>query len=166
METENDFLLELGGKVYKTTQAGNTLWMAENLALLVNGSWFYNENALHGPKYGRLYTWQAAMDACPPGWRLPTVADFENLIEQAGGENNAFNGLLEGGTTGFDARFAGYRSLKGDFLSIDRAADFWSATEAGESNAWLFYIIFKKDRILRIIDDKRCGYSVRYVRTI
>ncbi len=166
METENDNLLELGGKNYNTAIVGNTLWMAENLSLLVRDSWFYEDNAIHGARHGRLYTWQAAMETCPEGWRLPSVNDWEQLIEIAGGENNAFTGLLPGGTTGFNALYSGYRSLKGDFLSLDRAADFWSSTEAGESNAWLFYIIFKKDRIFRIIDDKRCGFSVRYVRDI
>lgn len=28
-------------------------------------------------KYGRLYTWIAAMNACPEGWHLPSKVEFE-----------------------------------------------------------------------------------------
>ncbi|TVQ16861.1 MAG: hypothetical protein EA361_03500 [Bacteroidetes bacterium] len=164
MEPENGEELVLGGKEYKTIKINNTIWMAENLSLLVKDSWFYNDNALYGATFGRLYTWQAAIEACPEGWRLPTLEDWSEMLHVLGGEEKACSALKPGGTSGFDALFAGYRTLKGDFLSIERAADFWTSTEAGDSNAWLFYIIFKKEKVFRIIDDKRCGFSVRYIK--
>jgi uncharacterized protein (TIGR02145 family) len=40
-------------------------------------------------KYGRLYGWDAAMKACPAGWRLPTNNDWNALINFAGGEKAA-----------------------------------------------------------------------------
>jgi uncharacterized protein (TIGR02145 family) len=159
-------ILELGGKEYKTVIINNRLWMAENLALLVKDSWFYKENALNGPTYGRLYTWQAAMDACPEGWRLPTTNDWEKTINYLGGESEAFHALLPEGKSGFHCVFGGYRTINSDYMSLDRAADFWSATEAGEANAWLFYLIMKKDKVFKIIDDKRCGFSVRYIKDL
>lgn len=164
METQNDEILELGGREYKTIKLNNQVWMAENLSLLVKGSWFYDDNAQYGARFGRLYTLQAAMEACPEGWRLPTLEDWNQMLELLGGEEQATSSLKPGGQSGFDALFAGYRTLKGDFLSIERAADFWTSTEAGDSNAWLFYIIFKKEKVFRIIDDKRCGFSVRYIK--
>lgn len=164
METQNDEILELGGREYKTIKLNNQVWMAENLSLLVKGSWFYDDNAQYGARFGRLYTWQAAMEACPEGWRLPTLDDWNQMLESLGGEEQATSSLKPGGPSGFDALFAGYRTLKGDFLSIERAADFWTSSEAGDSNAWLFYIIFKKEKVFRIIDDKRCGFSVRYIK--
>ncbi len=164
MNTEKT--LELGGKHYKTVRINDRIWMAENLSLLVKGSWFYNDNAQYGPRLGRLYSWQAAMDACPQGWRLPTVSDWDEMIRFFGGEEQAFHALLKGGESGFEAIFSGYRSMEGDFLSLERAADFWTATQAGQANAWLFYLIYKKEKVFRIIDDKRCGFSVRYIRDV
>jgi uncharacterized protein (TIGR02145 family) len=166
MEIHNDNTLELGGKLYNTVKINNLLWMAENLSLLVKDSWFYMDNALNGPVYGRLYSWEAAMDACPDGWRLPALEDWDDMINFLGGEKKAFHELLPNGTSGFNAIFSGYRSISGDFLSLERAADFWTSTEAGEANAWLFYLIYKKDKVFKIIDDKRCGFSVRYVRDL
>lgn len=164
MKTNTQETLELGGKKYRTVRINNRIWMAENLSLLVKESWFYQNNAQNGLHFGRLYTWQAAMEACPDGWRLPLVSDWDEMISFLGGEKEAFHALLKGGESGFDAIFSGYRSMEGDFLSLDRAADFWSGTQAGHANAWLFYIIYKNEKVFRIIDDKRCGFSVRYVR--
>ncbi len=166
MNSVSVYPLELGGKEYKTVKINNRLWMAENLSLLVKNSWFYEDNALYGEKFGRLYTWDAAMEACPQGWHLPDDKEWDELILHFGDETKAFTHLIKGGDSGFDALFAGYRTLDGTFLSVDRAADFWTASQAGGANAWLRYMIYKKDKVLRIIDDKRCGFSVRYVKDI
>jgi len=164
MKQYNPGFLELGGKKYKTTEINNQLWMAENLSLLVKDSWFYNDDAQNGSRFGMLYTWHAAMDACPDGWNLPTLNDWENLINTLGGEHKAYKKMLQDGDSGFNASFGGYRSVVGDFLSLERAADYWSASDVGDANAWLFYLIYKKEKVFKIIDDKRCGFSVRYVK--
>jgi uncharacterized protein (TIGR02145 family) len=153
--------LELGGKVYKTTIINNKLWMAENLTLLVKESWFYDDNAQHGARYGRLYSWQAALDACPEGWRLPSVDEWQEMIDSLGGMDAAYPVLTS--PDGFNPVFGGYRTYNGEYMSIDRAADFWTSTPAGDANAWLFYFISKMEKVHRIIDDKRCGFSVRYI---
>jgi uncharacterized protein (TIGR02145 family) len=157
-------VLELGGKIYNTITLGNQLWMAENLSLLVKDSWFYENNAQHGAAHGRLYSWQAALDACPEGWRLPSVQEWQQMIDSLGSMEQAYHTLCD--PSGFHAVFSGYRSPKGDFMSLDRAADFWTSSPAGDSNAWLFYLISKKARIFKIIDDKRCGFSVRYIKDL
>jgi uncharacterized protein (TIGR02145 family) len=166
MKQYNPDFLELGGKKYKTAKINNQLWMAENLSLLVKDSWFYNDDAQNGNPFGMLYTWQAAMDACPDGWKLPTLDDWDNLINTLGGEVKAYRKLLMGGESGFNACFGGYRSVTGSFLSIERAADYWTASEVGDANAWLYYLIYKKEKTFKIIDDKRCGYSVRYIKEL
>ena len=159
-------VLELGGKLYKTIKVNNHLWMAENLTLLVKDSWFYDDNAINGEKYGRLYTWDAAIKACPTGWSLPSNDHWDELINYFGGEELIYHKLIVGGESGFNVQFAGYRSQHGVYLSRDRAADFWTSTEAGSANAWLCYMIAKRERIFKIIDDKRCGFSVRYVKPL
>ena len=102
-------------KWYKTVQIGSQVWMAENLDIDVPNS-FYDENTPdYRSKYGKLYTWAAAMDSigsysnnskgcgcgpkcnakypvrgiCPKGWHLPSKEEFETLIETVGGEDVA-----------------------------------------------------------------------------
>ncbi|MFW6350842.1 MAG: FISUMP domain-containing protein [Bacteroidota bacterium] len=164
MKTQSGETLDLGGKSYKTVNINGVLWMAENLALLVKDSWFYQDDARYGSKHGMLYTWQAAMETCPQGWKLPSVEDWQQMINSFGNESRAVSDILEGRSNGLNIPFSGYRTQHGDFLSLDRAADFWTSTEAGESNAWLRYIIYKKEKVFKIIDDKRCGFSVRYIK--
>lgn len=75
------------GQVYKTVQIGNQIWMAENLNYEIEGSWCYDNNPEYAQKYGRLYTWEAAMKAAPEGWHLPSMAEFETLLAAVGGKN-------------------------------------------------------------------------------
>jgi len=71
---------------YRTIRVGNLTWMAQNLNHITSGSIWYGNNASNGARYGRLYTWDAAMKACPAGWRLPNNNDWNELINAAGGE--------------------------------------------------------------------------------
>lgn len=142
------------GKTYKTVSINNQEWMAENLNFEKNGSHCYQNEYEYCNKYGRLYTWDSAKEACPEGWRLPTSEELEKLKNTAEkmGTGNAAAKILKSRTgwtnndegengNGSDAlRFAAlpagvYSSKFKVFANEGRTAAFWSSTEIEEQRA-------------------------------
>lgn len=92
---------------------GNT-WTTTNLTIDSDGSYCYDNSDVHCRRYGRLYTWEAALAGCRAlgmGWRLPTDDDWRRLASSYGGisETSADHGkgayaaLIAGGQSGFGA---------------------------------------------------------------
>ena len=67
-------------------------WMTENLNKTTKDSWCYENSADSCAKYGRLYRWDAAKKACPTGWRLPALDEWERLLESVGGTKPEIDG--------------------------------------------------------------------------
>jgi uncharacterized protein (TIGR02145 family) len=71
-------------KSYKTVKMPDgKVWFAENLNYAAEGSRCYDYNEKNCQKYGRLYDWAAAMDACPKGWHLPDEEEWNGLPAKA-----------------------------------------------------------------------------------
>jgi len=88
-------------KTYRTVVIGNKVWMAENLNHKIGNSWCYDNKDSNCSKYGRLYDWNtAARVACPRGWRLPSDADWDDVVLATGGEEVAGKKLKS--KTGWD----------------------------------------------------------------
>jgi len=179
------------GKVYKTVTIGSQVWFAENFAYLpevdtVNISVYgYNGNSVKKAKktefykkYGVLYSWEKANDLAPEGWRLPTDADWMQLEAAVGmpkeiaaksgwrGNEKSITALKENGTSGFDIKFAGWRTDYGDFRFQNEHANFWVADSHDKERAHERLMGVNNQKIGREYGNKGCGFSVRYVRNL
>jgi uncharacterized protein (TIGR02145 family)/uncharacterized repeat protein (TIGR02543 family) len=174
------------GREYRSVKIGATTWMAENLNFKTEKSWCYDYDEENCQKYGRLYDWNAAIAACPFGWRLPTNEDWENLDLATGGcavdrrlrtrsgwdiSRLTFNRGTD--EFGFSAMAGGYYSPCGwaeGFSGIGDTGSWWSATESvGGANANVRFIYgnitYDSHACFHHKNHPKCyGYSVRCVR--
>lgn|SRR5215813_1650583 len=114
------------GKVYPTILVNGTLWMAQNLDWNGPGSYAYNDDGSNEPQYGRLYTFAAAQQV-PVGWRLPSQSDWNNLISAEGSQ--AYQALMAGGDSGFDAQLGGYRDNNSSYSDLGIRGYYWTSSE-------------------------------------
>ncbi len=130
------------GKTYKTAKIGNQVWMAENLNYDAgDGSYCYNDSSINCSKYGRLYTWETAKKAVPPGWHLPSKSEFERLLSYLGDDSRTtYQQIIEGGGSNLNVLFGGWRGNSGGCYGIGSGANFWSSAEYGNHNAWVLNV--------------------------
>ena len=94
-------------------------------------------------KRGGMYEWEEALQQwsgsivlpvrglCPEGWHVPSNNEWRLLTQQLGGPA-AYIAMIEGGSSGFDALFTGYREessgkFKPGIATDEVRASFWAA---------------------------------------
>ncbi len=153
------------GNIYRVVKIGNQVWMAENLRvthfpdgtaiplITDNSEWadlgdndtdkaycYYDNSRDSLAKYGALYTYAAALEACPEGWHLPSDTEWRELKDyvtnddHSGTEGDALKsttGWLNNGNGtdnyGFSALPGGMRNFEaGYFTSVGLKGYWWS----------------------------------------
>lgn len=162
--------------IYRFVTIGTQTWMAENLNFKTDSSFCYNNGETNCSKYGRLYTWAAAMTACPSGWHLPTKAEFETLFTAVGGQSTAgkmlksatgweaYSGITNEDAFAFSALPAGYWGGYGAYDDEGNNAGFWSSTEGDSYYAYNMVLYYDSDDADLLEYFKDYGFSVRCLR--
>jgi uncharacterized protein (TIGR02145 family) len=116
-------------KTYRTVKIGKQTWMAENLNYSnIDGkknSDCYDNKEENCVKYGKLYRWPAAENACPVGWRLPTRKDWHELFQAVGGKETAVRTLKSknGWSNSSGTDDFGFSALPGGVVDYDAYDD-------------------------------------------
>jgi uncharacterized protein (TIGR02145 family) len=173
------------GQTYRTVKIGDQVWMAENLNYAYTGvpidngiytsdstSWCYDNDPANCAKYGRLYTWAAAVGRaedecgygntcglgsgdirgiCPKGWHLPSHDEWEALFTAVGGSSTAGSKLKS--VTGWNAYSGitnedafGFSALPAGYRDIienyDREGDFANFWSSTEDDSYGAYSMY------------------------
>jgi len=190
---------DIDGNVYNTVLIGDQEWMAENLkttryadgTLIPNvtnnadwsfqntGAWcYYNNIVSNGAIYGKLYNWHAVANqdnVCPAGWHVPSLDEWETLIDYLGGTEIAGGKMKSisswvapnlGATnlSGFSGLPGGYRNNSGGFAGTNFTGNWWSSVEFNSNRGNYFSVTYNYTSADRGDQQKVFGLSVRCVR--
>ncbi len=112
------------GKIYALIALGGQVWMAENLKC----SKYRDGTPVTGAtvtRQGMLYDWHCISSnhqLCPEGWHVPSIREWQSFVNSLGGE-----------------KVAGAHAERG-FTEQGKAMQWWSSTEAKETDAYSLYI--------------------------
>jgi uncharacterized protein (TIGR02145 family) len=196
---------DIDGNVYHIVTIGTQAWVVENLkttryndgtsiplvtdddawaSLTTPGyCWYNNDASMFKNTYGALYNWYTVNTGklAPPGWHVPTDAEWTTLITYLGGVDAAgaklkSTGTIPAGTglwrspnyatneSGFTAVPAGTCDYDGLFSQLSSSGYWWSASENDAPNAWFWYMFYDHSYTGSNYGYKTLGFSVRCIR--
>lgn len=159
MQTFEDFR---DGKRYPVIKTEEISIFAKNLAYNEKGSFCYDDNDANCEMYGRLYTWDKGLFACPMGWNMMSEDDFNSLQKD------------EAAFAKFNPVAGGFRNAKGKYELLDKRADIWLQDRIDKAKSkYLFYSVknssysnssFSKEaamsiRCVNYFDENDCNYE-------
>ena len=205
--TFDGYMTDFEGHIYYTVRLGSQEWMNRNLEtsyysngdrIAKTGTQTVNIEQEDKPAYqwaflghedhpelldddGRLYTWYTATESrkiCPSGWHLPSLDEWNELINHLGGDtltsrdlrwcfNYHWDSPLNPGNEGsFWAQLAGFRLSTGQFQYGSYYGTYWwTANEASSGIANVVYCGPSDIDIVATAEkNKKDGYSVRCVK--
>lgn len=149
------------------------IWMAENLNFPSKESYCFDDNDKFCDIYGRLYNWEAASNACPKGWHLPTDKEWKMLVDIYGGVSNMETLKNEGDskstykaltTNDFKILLGGSRFSEGNFNDLEQSGRYWSSTERVDGNAWGYDFFKDNGEVGRGYGNKPVALSCRCIK--
>ncbi len=180
-------LTDVDGNIYKVKKINNKYWLTQNFKATkkangqsLQGVYVYDDNINNVTDYGRLYTWQAAVDATPTGWHLPTQTEWEDLFTSLGGAGNAGVKLKESGfahwnspnsgsnnSSGFTAVGSGFRGGDGIYYDLKIHGSYWGSAN-NASDPYCVYLYNSNSQVNYEVSpiDKTSGiaFAVRYIK--
>ncbi|MBE0648566.1 MAG: hypothetical protein IH596_12370 [Bacteroidales bacterium] len=140
---------------YPTVQIGSQCWLAANLnyGTEIPYSTPQRDNCIP-EKYTRpssvvprpsFYQWDELMcysdieetqGLCPPGWHVPSEADWNQLFSLYQGNAFAGSPLIYSGYSGFNAQLSGINAFNRSWYFEGFATFYWSSTSHGPWKAW------------------------------
>jgi uncharacterized protein (TIGR02145 family) len=108
------------------------------------------------------------MNAVPKGWHIPSLDEWNELINYCGGDTLAGEKLMEGGSTGLNLQLVGHKSAN---ITTDDLFDmlnfkgfYWTSTSKADQLAYA--VVFTKG--YKIVEQnyyrKANGFSVRLIK--
>ena len=165
---------------------------------LTTGAWcYYNNDPANGAIYGKMYNWYAVTgiataesatptlqqiaarkQLAPPGWHIPTKAEWTTLSTSLGGDVVAgekmkldvdtywgYPQTASTNSSGFSALPGGIRDKSGSWRSVRDAGSWWSATQDGGTDAaWFRTLNSSNGNLTPTLNYSQQGLSVRCVR--
>lgn len=135
------------GERYMTVKIDSKEWMAENLRYKVRGSRCINDiQKLCG--IGRYYNFDMAIQACPNGWHLPSIKEWNDIFNKVDKHFGLF--LL------------GYCYEDGKCFDTDKIASFWTSSD--DNGSWTSER--KSDSFFKsIVPRRQKAFAIRYEAT-
>ena len=193
---------DVDGNTYNTISIGNQIWLAENLRttkfnnqdpiplITDNTLWstqteaaycFYQDYNLLANEYGNLYNWHVLNDirnVCPAGYHVPSILEWEALIDFLGGNTVAGGKLKEAGlahwidpntgatnSSGFTLLPSGWRAHNnGSYENLTYMAYQWSSTSIDALNASIMLVGFDSESCLTSESHKLTGLPIRCLK--
>lgn len=178
----------LSGKEYYSMQHGGLEWIRQNYADESAG-YAYKGSEIMTDIFGRYYTWDEAVSICPDGWRLPTSAELDALVEDFGGVKDIMSDVYFNGDRPKDKMWrywpkvgtitdgsklslfpTGYAVKAGDrynFYDLQVKSVLWTSDNDGNGKAVARYIHEDQNILYSgLFDQSSFAASVRCVRDL
>ena len=171
--THNSFVDVRDNQSYDYVRIAGMDIMAQNLNYNISGqSWCYDDKSENCQLYGRLYTRDAALSACPTGWHLTTEAEWNTIVQNIG-QNEAGKKLKKKNVWDYKRRGSnefcfsayptGYKNLQtGRYVTKDFYAYWW--TPSVENTKFKVAALDNESDLLNMIALDNEAYSVRCIK--